>query len=162
MEEFSVIAEQYTPMINRIIRSLMIYKNQDEYFQIGLIALWDAYSIYDPEKGSFLSIAYSMVKGRILHGLRDETKANLFVSPFEPGSGQIENTLLTEDTPLQHEYLLAYCDGLTESQKNWVLLTFDAQMTISEIAVQQNVTIAAVKSWRRSTLKKLRNALISL
>ncbi|MEC2057564.1 sigma-70 family RNA polymerase sigma factor [Peribacillus psychrosaccharolyticus] len=161
MEEFSDIVEQYTPMINRIIRSLMIYKDQDDYFQIGLIALWDAYSLYDPEKGSFLSIAYSMVKGRILHGLRDEAKTNLLVSPFEPGSGQIEETLITEDKPLQHEYLLAYCEGLTESQKNWVLLTFDAQLSISEIAVQQNVTIAAVKSWRRSTLKKLKTSLNS-
>ena len=121
MEEFSDLVEQYTPMINRIIRSLMIYKDQDDYFQIGLIALWDAYSLYDPEKGSFLSIAYSMVKGRILHGLRDEAKTSLLVSPFEPGSRQIEDTLITEDTPLQHEYLLAYCEGLTESQKNWVV-----------------------------------------
>lgn len=159
MEEFSDLVEQYTPMINSIIRSLLIYKDQDVYFQTGLIALWDAQSIYDPEKGNFLSIAYSMVKGRIQHGLRADTKSNLLACPFEPRSGEIENTLITVDIPFQREFLLDYCEGLTVSQKTWLLLTYEAQMTISEIANHQNVTIAAVYSWRKSTLKKLRTSI---
>ena len=53
-------------MIYQIIHSLHIYKNHDEFYQIGLIALWEASNQFDETKGAFLSYAYATVKGRIL------------------------------------------------------------------------------------------------
>lgn len=46
-------------MIYQIIRSLHIYKNEEEFYQIGLIGLWEAQQRFDEQKGRFFNFAYS-------------------------------------------------------------------------------------------------------
>ena len=51
--EFEQLAANYSKMIYSIIHSLGIYKNQDEFYQIGLISLWEASQQFDEQKGLF-------------------------------------------------------------------------------------------------------------
>ena len=39
---FEEVYKQYEPMIYAMLRKLNIFKDQDEYIQIGRIAIWEA------------------------------------------------------------------------------------------------------------------------
>jgi RNA polymerase sigma factor (sigma-70 family) len=156
MDDFSKLAAQYTPMIYRIIRSLSIYKNKEEFFQIGLIALWEAQAKFDPSRGIFLNYAYTVVKGRILNELKKEHRLDERTMPLEMESYEVSKSMLSIEEPLALENLKSYCESLTNNQKNWLLLTFQEDRSLSEISEQFGVSVAAVKSWRQSALKRLR------
>ncbi|MEC0343621.1 RNA polymerase sigma factor [Peribacillus frigoritolerans] len=56
--------------------------------------------------------------------------------------------------------ILTYTEGLTLNQQRWLLQTYLENKTVTEIAEIYQVTAAAVKSWRKSALNKLRKQLI--
>ena len=74
MESFDELVEQFTPMIYHVIRSLNIYKNEDEFYQTGVIALWEAHQRFDPDKGKFSTYAYSYMKGKMMTELTKHTR----------------------------------------------------------------------------------------
>lgn len=155
MENFEEIVEQYTPMIYHMMRSLHIYKNQEEFFQIGLIALWEARQRFNSDKGTFSTYAYSYIKGRMLTELSSQNKVEeRNVYPDEVFWETAVDTM--GQPPLQLEQLLSYCDGLTDKQKQWVTYTFYFGLSVVEIAEIENVSPSAVKKWRSGALAKLR------
>lgn len=154
MEYFEETVEKFEPMIYQIMHSLRIYKNQDEFYQIGLIALWEASKRFVKGKGAFSSYAYAMIKGRMLTELakarkRDERNA---YPKDEFWEIQIDQTR----EPMELATLLSYCDRLTLKQKKWVIMTFYFGMNTSEIAAEEKVSTSAVKKWRNGAMEKLR------
>lgn len=159
MKSFEDIIPQYTPMIYSIIKSLYIYKNNDEYFQAGIIGLWEAYKRFDEKKGSFTSFAYSSIRGKILTELTNNAKfENYHISPEDDFMEAMEAEWTT--SPLEDEILLSYCTSaqLTEKQTKWVLYTFLKGLRITEIAEIEGVSPSAVKAWRAGAKTKLRMA----
>lgn len=158
MESFDQLSKQYKPMIHRIIHSLGIYKNADEFYQIGLIALWDASVCFDPKKGDFTNYAYSYIKGRILNELSKNSK--LEERTVHP-KGEYWETVVDPHFawPFEKEVLLSFCDGLTEKETKWVLNTFYYCISVQEIASKEGVSISAVKQWRKGATKKLKENL---
>ena len=71
MMEFEQLATNYSKMIYSMIHSLGIYKNQDEFYQIGLISLWEASQHYDEQKGAFPAYLRKSIRGKLLNTLRD-------------------------------------------------------------------------------------------
>ncbi|MFB3163846.1 sigma factor [Neobacillus sp. 179-J 1A1 HS] len=63
VESFDELVVQYQPMIHKIIQSLHIYKDEDEFCQTGLIGLWEAAQSFDERKGCFSNYAYTYMKG---------------------------------------------------------------------------------------------------
>ncbi|MDQ0974630.1 DNA-directed RNA polymerase specialized sigma subunit [Neobacillus niacini] len=53
MESFDELVVQYQPMIHKIIQSLHIYRNEDEFYQTGLIGLWKLHRLSMNEKAAF-------------------------------------------------------------------------------------------------------------
>ncbi len=158
MESFEQLAKQYEPMIHRIIRSLNIYKNIEEYYQVGLIGLWDAKECFDAEKGNFTNYAYTYIKGRILNELSKASKQEeRTVYPKEEYWELIEEP--HEQQPLEVEFLLACCEGLTEKETKWVLAACLTDLSIKEIAEKEQVSVSAVKQWRAGAKRKLRGRL---
>ncbi|WP_110929229.1 sigma-70 family RNA polymerase sigma factor [Bacillus massiliglaciei] len=152
MENFTELAEKYTPMIHKVIHTLSIYKNKEEFFQIGLIALWEA-SRRKEDSEKFLNFAYMVVKRRIINEINRQNRLQSQSLSF----GKTENiSLLSYDKPFEEESVLCYTSGLTQNQKKWVTGTFLDGRSIAEIAEQHGVTAASVKSWRAQALKKLR------
>ncbi|PLR75942.1 RNA polymerase subunit sigma-24 [Bacillus sp. V3-13] len=148
MESFEELAEQYNPMIHKIIRSLHLYKNEDEFYQIALIGLWEAKERFNSEKGVFLNYAYTYVKGKLLSELARHVKnEERSVYPEEGFWELIED--LSSDRPLERKVLLSYCEPLNEKQTKWVLYTCLDGMTIKEIAEKESVSVSAVKGWRK-------------
>jgi RNA polymerase sigma factor (sigma-70 family) len=160
LESFEQLSIQYGKMIHSIIHSLYIYKNRDEYYQIGLIGLWEANARFDPSKGSFTNYAYSYIKGRILSELRKN-------KIHEERNVHVEDEILELmadsyfDHPLQETLLLSYCINLTENQKKWFLDTVLHHLTVREIAEKEGVSVSAVKQWRTGAREKLMNGLAS-
>jgi DNA-directed RNA polymerase specialized sigma subunit len=160
MEHFNEIANQYEPMIHKIILTLGIYKNRDEFFQTGLIALWQAAERYDHKRGAFSSYAYSYIKG---HLQTEMTKRNKHDEHYV--SVDDESWALIPDLAcrIPFEWDDLNCEELTEKEKKWVLHTVIYGLPVKEIAALENVSQSAVKLWRSGARNKLRKKfLVSL
>lgn len=158
MDRFEQIAEKYENMIHKIMHSLHIYKNQEEFFQIGLIALWEANKRFNPEKGAFSSFAYAYIKGRLLTELTKNSKNDeRNVYPKEEFWDVIEDPFIEQ--PFEKKFLLTYCEALTENQTKWVLYTCIDGLTVAEIAEKEGVSVSAVKAWRKGAKSKLKGHL---
>jgi RNA polymerase sigma factor (sigma-70 family) len=155
LESFEQLAIQYEPVIQRIMYSLHIYKNRDEFRQDGLIALWEASKRFDPAKGNFPTYAYHYIKGYILMELTKETLES--ERTFYPKNEFWENAVApyTEE-PLEEDILVQHCHTLTPNQGKWLLLTVVEGLSVSEIAEKEKVSLSAVKSWRKGSRDKLK------
>jgi RNA polymerase sigma factor (sigma-70 family) len=153
MESFEQLAVQYQPMIHKIINSLNIYKNIDEFYQTGLIALWEAQTSFKEEKGGFSSFAYSTIKGRILNQLTMEKKQEeRMVYPEETYWDMVED----HPTDLISEFIMGYGKNLSEKETKWLIKACVNGLSIKEIAKSENVSVSAVKNWRSGARNKLR------
>jgi RNA polymerase sigma factor (sigma-70 family) len=142
-------------MIHKIIHSLNIYKDQQEFYQTGLIALWEASQKFDSEKGAFAAYAYSYIKGRILTEMNSKNKdLDRQTYPKEEFWELVEDEW--SEIPFSREILLAYCEELTVCQTKWVMYTFIDMLTIREIAERERVSIGAVKKWRKGATDRMR------
>jgi RNA polymerase sigma factor (sigma-70 family) len=150
VESFDELVVQYQPMIHKIIRSLHIYRNEDEFYQTGLIALWEATKSFDDKKGSFSNYSYTCMKGRMLHQMNKTNQwheKNIF-----PEMGFFELIENHDNTPLfEKETLQTYCEGLTEKEAKWVASSFIEQLSNKEIAEREKVSVSAVKQWKGGT-----------
>ncbi|WP_437177704.1 sigma-70 family RNA polymerase sigma factor [Heyndrickxia coagulans] len=145
MESFEEVLRQYRPMIFHMIRKLRIYKNIDEFEQIGMIALWEAYQNRQDDKGSFTSYAYNTIRGKMLTELtKKRREEEMFACPKE----EFWNVKVDESLrpPLELETLLSYCDGLSEKEKKWVVAAFYEQLKQGEIASREGKSAEAVKN----------------
>ncbi|WP_191561954.1 sigma-70 family RNA polymerase sigma factor [Metabacillus idriensis] len=153
-KNFEELAKRYSNMIYYHINKLNIRQNQDEYYQIGLIALWDASKTYDNSKGTFSTYLYSCLRGRLLTALNKQVKYQNDEELLE-----YEEMAITED-PMNEvifeQMIYSYCDVLTPMQQKWLISYCFDHKTPLEIAASEQVTVASVKSWRRETIKKLR------
>lgn len=160
MESFEQISTQYTPMIYSIIGKLNIYHNKDEFFQLGLIAIWEAYKRFNPEKGDFTNYAYSYIKGRLQTEMTRSTKRH---EREVPAVEELWEYIVDECTmiPLEEDTLLSYCrsSGLNENQTKWVLYYCLHNLGIKEIAAIEGVALSTVKNWRADARGKLRTTL---
>jgi RNA polymerase sigma factor (sigma-70 family) len=148
VESFETVHKQFNRLIYKIMHSLHIYKNQEEFYQTGLIALWEAYEKFDHDKGAFPSYAHTYIKGRLLTAL---TKDHLYDERNEYKKEEFWELIVDDQSSetLAEELILSYCSNLTKNQKKWVFYTALKMMTISEIAEAEGVSISAVKKWRK-------------
>ncbi|WML39509.1 sigma-70 family RNA polymerase sigma factor [Neobacillus sp. OS1-2] len=159
MESFEQLAEQYKPMINKIIHTLHIYKDQEELYQLGLIALWEASRRFDEGKGRLASYAYMYIKGYLLMELkkrRKDAERNLYPSE-EFWSIIVDHSSLC---PLEEETLRSYCSGLTPNQTKWVIYSALYCLSISEMAALEKVSVSAVKGWRAGAREKIEKVIM--
>ncbi|SDN59137.1 sigma-70 family RNA polymerase sigma factor [Bacillus sp. OK048] len=155
MESFDELVVQYQPMIHKIIQTLNIYKNQNEFYQTGLIGLWEASLSFDEGKGSFTNYAYIYMKGKMLSQMTQNNQhKEKLIYPVEEFWETIEN----QEAPLllEKETIQTYCDGLTEKEAKWVIAASIEQLSIKEIAEKEKVSPSAVKQWRSGAKRKLK------
>jgi RNA polymerase sigma factor (sigma-70 family) len=156
VESFDELVVQYQPMIRKIIKSLHIYKNQHEFYQTGLIALWEAAQSFDERKGNFSNFAYTSIKGKMLSEM---TQNNLYKERnVLPQKEEFWDKIDGQKSPLflEKETIQSYCEGLTEKEATWVMKSYINQLSIKEIAESEKVTVSAVKQWKLGALRKLR------
>ncbi|MBU8915104.1 sigma-70 family RNA polymerase sigma factor [Bacillus sp. FJAT-29953] len=160
MESFEQLAEQYNPMIHKIIHSLHLYTNKEEFYQHGLIALWEASQRFNPEKGKFINYAYTFIRGRLLEELGKMARANeRYVYKEEEFWGTVPDW--QPDRTLEKEILLSYCQMLTPNQRKWIMYTIHDGLSVKEIAEKELVSVSAVKQWRMGARSKLQKQMMN-
>ncbi len=158
MEGFEELAKQYEPMINKIMKLLHIYKDKDEFFQLGLVGLWEAKLKFDPNKGEFTNYAFTYIKGLFLTEMSKTNRhAERTVYPLDEFWEVIEDS--GAEVPFEVKELLTYCEFLTVGQTKWVLYSCVDGLSVREIAAKEGVSVSAVKTWRNGAKRKIRERL---
>ena len=157
VEHVDQLLDQYSPIVKKQLQALHIYKDYDEYYQIGMIALWEAYSKFDPEKGQFATFAIATVRGRLLRSL---SKARQFEEKHEFNEVELLNmeTTYTDRTDAELTDLLTpYLDRLSNRERIWIKEALLLGLCTEEMAAKYNVTGHTVRSWKKSVVKKLQD-----
>ncbi|WBL14598.1 sigma-70 family RNA polymerase sigma factor [Sutcliffiella sp. NC1] len=156
---FTDVLEQYRPMIYKIINTLHIYRDHSYYFHEGVVALWTAYKQFNEEKGSFPAYAYTTIRGSLLNVLKAERHFDDHHAPWDKEFEEfIPDNSVSLDEQINH--LEPYVVCLTNNQKIWVVEHIFYGKGIKEIAREHRTTEAAVKSWRRGAIKKIREEIL--
>ena len=149
--DFEQLSAQYSNMIHSIIHSLHIYKDHDHFYQIGLIALWNASENFDEEKGKFSTYAYSFIKGRILTYLKKEKlQEERYLSAPEEDCQEMGYDVQF----LEKENLVSYFHHLSDKEKQWVILRFYDVLSNRQIAEKWNVKVSTVRACERRAMSK--------
>ena len=159
-EKFEILLHQFEPMIYHVMRKLAIYKNEQEFYQIGCIALWEASLRFQEEKGEFKSYAYAYIMGQMKMKMTNETKQKekderLKVDPTQERISKVDFTHL-----FSHSVITSVAPLLKENERKWLVAHCLHGKTPSEIAMDEGVSSSAVKAWRRDAIVKLKKHLL--
>jgi len=143
---------QYTPMVKSLIKTLRIYKNYEDYYQVGLVALWHAYEHFKEEKGSFSNHAYTTVRGHLLNEMTKESKYEQRFVVVDSYKEEVEY----HDEAFLFEQFMSHLEGVSSLQKQILIDRFYLSKSFSEIAIRCNMPEASVRSSYLYALKRLR------
>ena len=153
--EFEKCCEEYMPIVKSLVRKWNLKWEQEDYIQIGRIALYDAWCKYDPKHGPFAPYAKSYVSGRLKKALCKQDR-------WRTQHVSIEPVILSEMTPALRydEDQILITDWLNRSnlsdrEKLWVKEALFHGYKPQEIAIIYGVNVETVKSWRKKALEKL-------
>lgn len=154
---FEEIYEQNKRRIHYHIHKLNLQDPHKEYYQEGLIAMWQAYEKYNPDKGPMATYFNYTIRHKLIDLLRKQTNDSLkqqnYLDSQAPLLPQAAPPVTYNDIP---QLLKEITSLLTEKQWKWFYHAVLLGMSIKEIAEQENVSIEAVKSWAKEARKKLR------
>lgn len=159
LRSFEQVARDYTPLIKSQLKKLHLTKQFDDYFQIGLIALWHAYKNYDEKKGPFPTYAYRTVRGYLLTELRKEKRfRERHLLQEQQTSLLFDNETSRLDDEFSYELftLEDYLEPLSERERRWVIEAIVLGKKTKEIAATYGVSTNTVQTWRKNAMKKLR------
>lgn len=153
-EDFRLIEEKYAPMISAIIRKLSIYRDHEEYRQIGKVALWQAWSRYDAGKGDFTPFAFRTVHGAMLDTLAREGRyAKLFLLSEGEHFEDLELQVRDEKLP---EWLAAI--DLRDKEKQLLHELFVEDKGIQQLAALYGISVSGMKKRKARLLEKIRES----
>lgn len=167
---FEEIFEQNERRIHYHLHKLNIRDPHHEFFQEGLIGMWKAYEQYQPNKGPLGTYFNFMIRNRLIDSIRKESRRmekEVLASKDEEAAFDTEifqktNNSTLEDSSLEESLkhnpdLWKHIKGLlTEKQWKWLKYYIIEDLTIKEIAEQEEVSVEAVKGWAKEARKKLR------
>ncbi|MFD1040106.1 RNA polymerase sigma factor [Virgibacillus byunsanensis] len=172
-DTFEEIFQQNERRIHFHIHKLKIRDPHHEFYQEGLCALWNAYENYKPDKGSMATYFNYVIRNRLIDMIRKQTReVELMERMSHQKMTELEdgNHVKKHDTsyPLFNMPEMNIADPrlwqqlkvqLTQNQWKWVLFHIIGDMPIKDIAIQENTTVEAVKSWGKQVRRKLRNSM---
>lgn len=159
MKSFDTEYEQYLPLVYGAMKYLKIYDQKDDFYQIGLVALWEAMVRYDEKKGKFESYAYSYILNRMKtmmsrmnyyrerHQITEDKYLNMYAD--KPYASCILNDLVFE----------TYLKFLTDNQQEVVVERYLYNHSVLETSNRLGISVNAVKNRTRDALNKLRKML---
>ncbi|CDQ38794.1 sigma-70 family RNA polymerase sigma factor [Virgibacillus salexigens] len=169
---FEEVLAQNERRIHYHIHRLKIRDPHQEFFQEGLVAMWNAYETYHADKGPLATYFNYAIRNRMIDLIRKQTKERENVKAYieqqkiktmtgnyyQKGTSnysvkQMESVHFDEKIFLSEAKKV-----LTEKQWKWLNLFAVQNLTMKEIAEMEGVSIDAVKSWGREARKKLRTS----
>jgi RNA polymerase sigma factor (sigma-70 family) len=167
---FEEIYEQNKRRIHYYMNKLNIREddNKEDFYQEGLYALWKAFEKYDPNKGTLSTYFNYAIRNRLIDMIRKSVRDHHYdeiyyrdeIVNIDHGNRYCKNLQSIPDTltiPINDNSLWTELKSqLTDKQWKWVECFVILDMSIQEIARQEDVSIDAVKSWGRQVRRKLR------
>lgn len=165
---FEEVFNQNEKRIYYQIHRLGIRDVHQEFYVEGMYAMWMAYKKYEPDKGPLATYFNYTIRNRLIDLIRKKTnegqqKEKLQQSHKHGGlSGNSYSggkLLVTRDEGIEladDDFWKEIKDMLTEKQWKWVYYYVILDMSLKEIAEQENTTTEAVKSWGKEVRKKLK------
>lgn len=154
MEEFTEVEAQYAPMISALIRKMHIYRDYEVYRQVGKVALWQAWSRFDGDKGDFTPYAFRTVHGAMLDELAREGR---YAKLFQLSEGGHFDEL---EMPVQDEKLPEWLAGVPLREKERKLLNelFVEDKGVKQLAALYGISVAGMKKRRARLLEKIKES----
>lgn len=168
---FEEIFKQNERRIHYHLHKLSIQDPHQEFYQEGLVAMWDAYENYQPDQGPLSTYFNFIIRHRLIDMIRKESRRierEVLASKKEDEAFETGVYHKANDTTLpgltvteaigNDVYLWQYIKkSLTEKQWKWVQYYIIEDKSLKEIAEQEKVSVEAVKSWAKEVKRKLRN-----
>ena len=133
---FEELSERFSGMIHKILSGLGFPPSEkDDLFQEGLIGLYKAAMLYEPELSSFSTFAYVCIRHGILSALR-KMPSQAVESGYEEALS-LSDTTSPESIFLgkeSHAALLERIDGLLSKYESCILKYYLSGLPHSEIA----------------------------
>lgn len=149
---FEETAQLYERMIRKQLKRLCIYRNHDEFYQCGLIALWKAYEQFDERKGAFSTYAFYTVRGYLLRKLHEERRIEERQTMLE---SELAETIPAEE-PGSDTGFFQYLVPLNQRQRLIVEERFYHGKKLTAIAQEQGMTYDQVRSFYRRAIQKMK------
>ncbi|GAB7387471.1 hypothetical protein BSNK01_13080 [Bacillaceae bacterium] len=151
---------RYEPLMRKWIRTLHIYREQEDALQTARLACLEALEKFDPQKGDLSAYVQAYVKGRLLNWLSQERKwheRHCFPQTDEEGADWPER-IASDETRTSEESLVIeeWLKTLSEKEKICVTEHLLKGKKIVEVAAEYGVSTAAVKDWKKRAKRKLR------
>lgn len=165
---FEEMVKQNERRIHYQIHKLNVYDPHNEFYQEGLVAMWNAYEKYKPDKGMLSTYFNYTIRNRLIDLIRKKTALtrsdDMF---FEAEKQKVDHGNRTSKSTLPLPALsdinvqdLSIWERvhtiLTENQWKWVYYFIILEMPIKDIAAREGTSVDAVKSWSRQARKELR------
>lgn len=159
MEPFEDWYESKLKLIYGAMKRLKIRGNRDEFYQVGLIALWEASKRYDDTVGTFDVYAYSYILNRMKSAM---TRENSYQNRYCP----VDHEMLEDSrqTVIQPEVMMSlmmpcYLKCLTAKQNEVIVERYVLNHDVKTTANRLGISVDAVKNRTRDALKKMRLSL---
>lgn len=159
--DFSHVMQEYELMIYKIIKLFHVREEDvEELYQEGLVGLWYAWKGYEDSKASFSTYAYCTIRGMLLNLIKKDRRFHDTHCTWNPEMEELIPDLSLMSIKEQLREIESYTINLSEKQKIWLIEYIVNGKSLDEIASEYGTTVSAVKSWRRSALKNIRENLI--
>ncbi|WEG13431.1 sigma-70 family RNA polymerase sigma factor [Pullulanibacillus sp. KACC 23026] len=152
LQSFEQVVKAFEPLIKKTIRYAGLQKDYEDAFQMGMIALWEAYKSFDPLKGYFPAHAKALVYGKLLTYKRKEKTYN---ERYSLNSSELETDNIAPPPAWQLSLELDQF-GLSERERCWLLSVFEAGLSTKEISQTYNVSENTVRTWKKGAVRKLK------
>ncbi|MEK4424888.1 sigma-70 family RNA polymerase sigma factor [Solibacillus sp. FSL K6-1523] len=158
MQNFETVFEEHEKLINQAVFHLKIYRNFEEFYQLGRIALWEATIKYDPKKSAFEPFAFMMIKFKMVKEISQSNQISEFESVLE--ETQFQFALDEQSTAVDEFKEIEWLMLLPEQERVLLKLAFFEDRTNRDIAKMLGSTEEAVKKRRQRLVKKVREMLM--
>lgn len=133
----------------------------EEALQDAYVKIWRYANSYNPGRGRPMTWMINVVRNQSLDLLRkaDYRAAEEEWSPEKDGRMSSENPAAQAEISQDLERLLGCLSGLTEEQRECILLSYHQGFTPSEVATRIDRPVGTVKTWIRRGVIKVRECL---
>ena len=156
MESFEQYFEKYEYLIYGAMVYLKIYRDKDDFYQIGLGALYEAFLKFDSEKGEFDKYAYATILGRLRTNMTRTNRHTNHLISVEPHSITASQNFITYDSPLQWLIFETYLTHLTPHQARVITERYWCNNDVKTTALHLGISCGAVKNCTRDAFVTLR------
>jgi RNA polymerase sigma factor (sigma-70 family) len=160
VNNFEEVLNQYEPMISASIRTLNIYRDQESFRQTGRVALWQAWTHFDIEKGNFTPFAYRSIRGAMLDKLKRENMIDVNTTQMD---NEALEELITVADSVEFEWSEKVDEAfeqLTAAERELIHWLFIEGLSLSECAIRVSISLPGIKKRRQKMISKLREILV--